>query len=131
MSNLFQRPTPATATIDDVRKALEEIVAWDWKTGYTFAHIVIDDHNLGDGSILYCLRPAWIAEVMTQKIKDHLRGHDMPSLEDMEPWQLQIYRQPIQQMAEVIDLLNWLLDVPEDVRDDAYHNDEDGEAGQV
>lgn len=119
MSNLFQRPAPATATADDVRKALAEIVEWDWQTGYTFAHIVIDDHNLGDGSILYCLRPSWIAEVMNEKIADLSRGQDVPAIDQMESWQLQIYQQPIRQMAEVIDLLNWLLDVPEDVRDDA------------
>lgn len=117
MSNRFHRPTPATATGDDVKKALKEISDWDWETGYSFAHIVIDDDNLGDGSILFCLRPSWIAEVMNQRIKDAFHGRDV-DFNKLETWEWGIYQQQIEHMAEVIDLLNWLLAVPEEVRDE-------------
>lgn len=115
MSNLFQRPQPATATVADVKNALEEITSWDWRTGYSFAHIVIDDKNLGDGHILYSLRPSWIAKVMNQKLRDEF-GFE-PDFEKLERWQWGTYEEQIRHMAEVIDLLNWLLDVPIEVRE--------------
>jgi hypothetical protein len=115
MSNLFQRPKPEIATAGDVKKAIDDITARDWQTGYSFAHSVIDDMNLGDGDILYCLRPSWIAEVMNQRLKDEF-GFDV-EFDKLEKWQWGIYKKQIEHMSELVDLLNWLLDVPEEIRD--------------
>lgn len=115
MSNFFERVKPEHATEDDVKKALKEITEWDWTTGYSFAHVVIDDENLSDADILYCLRPSWVAEVMNQKLRDEF-GFE-PDFEKLETWQHPIYEKVIQHMAEVIDLLNWLLEVPISVRE--------------
>lgn len=115
MSNLFQRPKPELATENDVKKALEEITEWDWTTGYSIAYIVIDDKNLSDADILYCLRPSWIAEVMNQKLKDEFDFEPNPV--ELNPFQLEIYEKIIRHMAEVIDLLNWLLEVPISIRE--------------
>jgi hypothetical protein len=115
MSNLFQRSKPELATVEDVTKAIDEITKWDWTTGYSFAHIVIDDQNLTDIDILYCLRPSWIAEVMNEKISDELGGKF--DFDNLKPEQLSIYEKKVTHMAELIDLLNWLLDVPIEIRD--------------
>lgn len=116
MSNLFNRPNPQDATITDVKKALEEITKWDWTTGFTFAHIVIDDENLEDGHILFCLEPNRIAETINRVIKDEFGHTDFKKL---EPWQWGSYENIIRHMAEVVDLLNWLLAVPIEIREQA------------
>jgi len=74
-----------------------------------------EDENLSDFDILYCLRPSWIAEVMNQKLRDEF-GFE-PDLEKLEPRQYPIYEKEIRHMAEVIDLLNWLLEVPISIRE--------------
>jgi len=116
MSNIFQRPDPRIATAQDVERALEGITAWDWQTGYSFAHIVIDDKNLGDRNILFCLQPAGIADIMKQRLRD--KFGEYRELSTLQEWELSIYREEMRHMAEVIDLLNWLLDVNEDIRDE-------------
>ncbi len=113
MTNLFDRPRPKDATIKDIEKSLEEITDWDWTTGYTFGHIVIDDKNLEDGHILFCLNPNRIAETMNQVIKDRF-GHI--ELDKLEPWDMGDYEDIIRHMAELVDLLNWLLNVPIEIR---------------
>lgn len=115
MSNIFQRPMSESATEDDVITALEEITRWDWTTGYSFAHSVIDDHNLSDIDILYCLRPSWIAEVMNQKLKDEFEF--IPEPQKLNLQEQYVYENIIRHMAEVIDLLNWLLEVPISIRE--------------
>lgn len=117
MSNLFDRPKPHKATAYSVVKAIEEIQAWDWQTGYSFAHVVLGDQNLGDGHILYCMRPSWVAEVMEQRIRDEFGG--VVNFDSLEKWEWRIYYDHAQHMAEILDLLNWLYEVPEEVRDEA------------
>lgn len=118
MSYLFNRPNPSSATAADVEKALDEITEWDWQTGYSFAHIVIDDHNLSDKDILYCLMPHQVANVMNQRLKDEF-GY-IPDLfeSSLSTQELGLYEKQIRHMLEVIDLLNWLLCVPEKVRNE-------------
>lgn len=116
MSNLFLRPDPRIATAQDIEKAIDGITAWDWETGYSFAHIVIDDMNLGDRNILYCLQPDNIANIMKQRLRDKFRkDRELSTLQD---WELSIYREEMRHMAEIVDLLNWILDVPEEVRNE-------------
>ena len=116
MSNLFYRVNPENATVTDVQKALEEITEWDWTTGYSFAHIVIDDKNLSNRDILFCLQPNQIASVMNDRLEQQFGCiPDLFSNPMSEP-DISLYEKQIKHMAEVIDLLNWLLDVPENIR---------------
>lgn len=99
---ILSRPDPATATVDNVIGAIDEITEWDWRTSYSHGHIVIDDFNLEDNFIFACLcdkhrRKEWVA----QKIKEgvypvHVRQMDM----------------------EVTRFLRWLLRTPSAVRED-------------
>lgn len=115
MSNIFIRPNPKNAKSKDVLKALDDIIKWDWTTGFSFAHSVIDDQNLSDNDILYSLRPDIINEVMQQKLKDAGLSMDFSNLGAFERIE---YIRLIEHMAEVVDLLNWLLNVPVEQRED-------------
>lgn len=117
MTVLFERVKPENATNEDIKKAINEITEWDWTTGYSFAHIVIDDFNLSDRDILYCLRPSWIAEVMNDKLNDEFYHINSDNVLYLDDWQLSIYHQKIMHMVELIDLLNWLLNTPIEERD--------------
>lgn len=113
------------ATPAGILAAIEELTNWDWLTGYSFAHIVTGDINLGDGSILYCLRPDWIAQCVKQDIRDSF-GREV-DFDKLEPWERDIYSLPIRRMTKTLSLLDWLLDIDEEIREKAeelYHNGE-------
>ena len=76
--------------------------------GYEFGHIAIDDYNLEDGYIHFCLNraDAWEKEALEDAGKLYV-----------DPAQLALASQAIQKYkADLIAFLQWLLTVPEDAR---------------
>ncbi len=122
MMSRFKRPEPSDASPQQVLDAIGAITDWDWETGYSFAHIVLDDVNLLDRHILYCLHPQWISDVMMGRMDDSVKEHK--TFDDLNDHQINIYRHAIEHMVEIVTLLNWLLNVPEDTRsiaEDLHH----------
>jgi hypothetical protein len=134
---ILHRPDPATATGEDIAAALHALTNWNWHTGYTYGHIVIDDYNMGDGSIFFCLttshywdskRDTWSShaergvfrrECLEQGITDSFyRGVNVGKLEFWEQAQL---TDILEVDAEVCRFLRWLLRTSEEARDQAWH----------
>lgn len=68
---------------------------------YSFAHVVIDDYNLSDGSIMFCLESDRVKDYLLQKVKE---TSDVKRV----VWGIQL----------TIEFLEWLLTVPKSKRDE-------------
>lgn len=114
MSNLFIRLAPEIASKEDIDKVIQKIKLWNWETGFSFAHIVLDDYNLDNGSILFCLEPKRVADWTNGRIESYFgKGR---TLQQLEKWEWDSYKEIVQMSAEIVDLLSWLLNVPEEIR---------------
>lgn len=80
---------------------------------YTFGHIVLDDLNLSDGHIEWCLRQDSIHDWF-QHALGHLRSLNV---DDMSTFDKFTYRDLTGLRDAVIIFLRWLLEIPEEIRD--------------
>lgn len=83
------------------------------KPGYEFAHIVLDDWNFQDSSIELCLGESdkWFIEKLWQL------GADDPKEEKL--WQRWQYDAVCTYKRKLEELLEWMLTVPEKIREEA------------
>lgn len=89
--------------------------------GYSFAHIVIDDYNIYDGHIQFCLDRA--DEYFQDKLKDLNPEYANPdAIESWQRWELDML---IESCLITMEFLEWLLTIDEDEREnevDKYYN---------
>lgn len=115
----FYRPNPTTAKAAEIAATIKEIKTWNWEVGYSFAHNVLGDLNLGDGSILFCLEQKRIDEWVNQRIEQHY-GKPVADPETLEEWERYGYYDEIELRDEIIIALRWLLHTSEEERDKVY-----------
>lgn len=83
---------------------------WPTSVG-SFAHIVLDDYNLEDGSIDFCLHPDRIDAYL--KLKEESLFKYMNDYVDGLNSMVEILNMSI----EIIMFLNWLKSLPEEIRE--------------
>lgn len=84
----------------------------------TFGHIVLDDYNLGDGHIEFCLQDEQVERWVKFELDDCgiEYGIDPSTLDVVQQWD---YEKVIRSRDKVKSFLEWLLEIPEVIRDDA------------
>lgn len=98
-------------TYTEVLQAIEDFCTTrDDKPRYTFGHNVLDDLNLSDGHIKWCLRQKTINDWF-----NHANGNNDPESKDF--YDQQDYEDLTKLRDDTICFLRWLLDVPEEIRD--------------
>lgn len=102
----------ASATAQQVAHAIKTIENWNWRAGYSFAHIVLGDYNLDDGSIDYCLN-----HVSIDGVARPITKHEYEALSPYDQYQ---YDLNVELRDTTISLLVWLKATPELSRDDAW-----------
>lgn len=99
---------------DEVIKCVEEHTREYPESESSFGHIVLGDFNLSDHRIRWCLEKKQIDDWMifrTQRAAQR-NGNDEDGFKyDME--QLELVK------TKTVDFLNWLLTIPEDIREGA------------
>lgn len=99
---------------DYVYEHSHQIVRPSW----SFAHIVIDDYNLGDASITFCLDRA--DEYFCERFLDFgLMGCNIYSDNEWENW---LYWDLVNGVCLIVDFLEWLLTIDEDERDNVGYD---------
>lgn len=128
------RPDPETATGQDIVAAREGLLAYNWEVGCSYGHIVIDDYNMGDGSIFFCLNTShfWNSDIggwdshpergrfRREWIKRQLEDNGAPPIDGMEFWEQYLYADVLRLDAEITRFLRWLSRTTEEARDDAW-----------
>lgn len=81
----------------------------------TFAHIALDDYNLSDGHLNFCLESDQIREWFYQAYKDNL-GYAVDYTSD-NTWENYRWYELIEATEIIILFLEWLKTIPIEVRD--------------
>ena len=87
--------------IDDFSDYVYQETIHEVWPAYSFAHSVIDDYNLGDSSIMFCLGSDRVKDYLLQKVEE---SFDVKRV----TWGVNL----------TIEFLEWLLTVPESERDE-------------
>lgn len=84
----------------------------EFSPGYSFGHIVLSDFNLADAHIQYCLKQSeidrWEQEI-TKSVTSRNRDNEYSLRYELELIE--------QCKVETIRFLNWLLTIPESIRE--------------
>jgi hypothetical protein len=88
-------------TIDDFSDYVYQETIHEVWPAYSFTHSVIDDYNLGDSSIMFCLGSDRVKDYLLQKVEE---SFDV--------------KRVIRGVNLTIEFLEWLLTVPESERDE-------------
>jgi hypothetical protein len=101
-------------TYDEVIEAIREFCNGDnWERAFTFGHITLGDYNLSDGNIQFCLRQSTIHDWFIHKLE--CLGADPESEEVASRAD---YRDLARERDTIIFFLRWLLEIPEEIRED-------------
>lgn len=114
MSRFF-RPDPTTVGKEVIEKERQRLIDWNWQVTSSFAHIVLDDYNLGDRSILFCLQQDRITKWVDREILDTYEK-PIPDPSVLEEWERYWYDDIMEMRDEIIIFLRWLLHTSEDER---------------
>lgn len=91
---------------------IDQFTALNPESAYSFAHIVLDDYNLSDGSINHCLNSPLYHDWLKQQILDLDKA--LPA---------QSYNEAIERLfglrESITHFLKWLTSIPEAVREAA------------
>lgn len=82
---------------------------------YSFAHIALDDYNLSNGDIEWCLHNDRVNEYLMNRYSE-LPEHAIDHTSD-NYWDNYAYWGLIDGVQLTIDFMNWLMTIPEDERD--------------
>ena len=111
VAQAWESVPPASAMARQVAHAIKTIEEWNWRAGYSFAHIVLGDYNLGNDSIDYCLNHVSVYDVAKPITKYEY--------EALSPYDQYQYDLNVELRDTTISLLVWLKETPELSRDDA------------
>lgn len=128
--HILSRPDPASASASDIVEALRQILRYNWVAGCSYAHVVIDDYNMSDRDILYCLysSPVWNGSSwgFREGERSAMRGEWVASqilhaglTVPYELWEEEEIAVVLELDAEVTRFLRWLLRTSEEERDTA------------
>lgn len=118
ISNAWLTIAAESATVHQIAHAINAICEWNWVAGYSFAHIALDDYNLDDYSIDFCLNEERISECVNYRIS--LRYDPLPDYESLPVWERSYLDDEYELRDTTISLLEWLRKTPESERDDAW-----------
>lgn len=94
----------------DLRESLRCIMP-----GYEFEHLVLGDYNFDDSCVRFCIQAA-DGEWLQDKLKDAPQGTTDKDAPKDEIWRRWAYDEIVQYRKDALELLEWLLTVPEDNR---------------